>query len=510
VLLLNCSDVKFIDEYCENTLGLHTDLLMENAASGLVFAVMKNFSEIKGLNIVAVCGNGNNGGDGLCAARKLESLGANVKCIIASESSKLNKNVVYNKEILERSEISVTNIIDFDSIETADVILDCIFGTGFNKEMSEYFIKIIKAINKSKAFVVSADIPSGIEGDTGRVTQEAVYADVTVTFGNAKPGNVIYPGRGFNGELIVYSIGVPTIVTKKVIENNQYKAEYLDSISGEELEKVLLPKRKQDTNKGSFGRVSIVAGSDGMCGAAALCAESCLRNGAGLVYIITPKGLIDNFEKLLREAVKIGVGQKEERYFTENHVDEVFNSVINTDVIVIGPGLGNKSYEFVKLMIKKLSSEFSGKIIIDADGLNAFSGCPELLSECEGQIIITPHPGEMARLTNLSIEKICNDRINITKQFAIANKIVVLLKGASTITADQVGNFTINGSGNAGMATAGAGDVLSGIIGAFAVSMNCYDSARLAAYVHGKYGDIVKNYIGERALIAGDLIKDGI
>jgi len=510
VLLINSSDVKFIDDYCEQNLGLRTEILMENAASGLVFAVLQNFPVINNLKVVIVCGNGNNGADGLCAARKLDSLNADVKCMIASESSKRNKNIIFQKEILERSGIIVSEEIDFNAIEKADIIIDCIFGTGFNKTMSDFYVAIIRAINKSKAFVISADIPSGIESDTGNVRQDAVFADITVTFGNAKPGNVVYPGRGYNGNLIIHSIGVPSIVQKKAIEKDGYIAEFLDNKSGDILENELLPQRKQDTNKGDYGKIAIIAGSDGMCGAAALCAESCLRCGAGLVYIITPNGLIDNFEVLLREAVKNGVGQKEDRNFTVNHVEEVYNSVINKDVIVIGPGLGNKSYEFVRLLLEKISKKFTGIIIIDADGLNAICGYTDLFSAFSGNVIITPHPGEMARLTNLSIEEVCNDRINITKQFAINNKIVVLLKGASTVTADPNGNYTVNGSGNAGMATAGAGDVLSGIIGAIAVSLNCYDSARLAAYVHGKRGDFVAKNCGERALIAGDLIKDGI
>ncbi len=483
-------ETKQIDGYCD-MLGLSVIALMENAATCLCKAVTNNFCTDK--KVLAICGGGNNGADGLAALRKLNECGYKVKAYITGN---MNKNVTLHKDILVKSGINVItdDIPVEDVINGCNIILDCLFGTGFREGFDEHTLNIIKAVNTSGKYVISADIPSGVDGSTGRVFEDAVKADITVVFGNVKPGNIIYPGKEYCGKIIICKIGIPDFITDMFTGNNEY-LDY-ESINIKDIIKT----RKKDSHKGDYGKVYVVAGSRGMTGAALLCAEAALRSGAGLCYIISPKALTTVYETVLREAVKIGIGEDNDSCFMNRHTEEVLNSIPDGSNVILGPGLGTNesTKKFVLNIVPEIINK-KCKLILDADGINAFENKSYLLEN--KNIVITPHVIEMQRLTGKKLSGRIADTLNLAK-----NGLIVVLKGADTITACD-SKFTINGTGNPGMATAGSGDVLAGIIGTLSTKMDLYDAARYGVYIHGLCGDYAKKKLGEESMLSGDLIK---
>ncbi|HHT92104.1 MAG TPA: NAD(P)H-hydrate dehydratase [Clostridiaceae bacterium] len=485
-------EMKKIDKYCEETLGLNTIALMENAASSIKDCVVNHAGNSK--RIVAICGGGNNGADGLAALRKLGNLGYSVNAIMVGE--KANENVELHRRILEKENVEMHKAkscdIDF-VLKDCDVILDCIFGIGFKGEIGEEPARVIDCINRSGKLIISVDMPSGVYGDSGKVSHYCVKADITVVLSDLKTGNVIYPGREYCGKLYVSDIGIPSFVKKMFAGNNEYLDEgfNLSNIVG---------NREKDTHKGDYGKICVVAGSRGMTGAAMLCAESALRSGAGYVFMLSPAGLLTVFESVLREPVKIPIGDNDDGFFREEHIEEVLKYVLTCDSVVIGPGLGIR--ETTKVFVRRLISELKNKdvkVILDADGINAFEGrSNELAGE---NIVITPHYVEFSRLTGSSL----GDRIKDAGYFNDKG-IITVLKGASTITSSKA-SFTVNGTGNPGMAVCGSGDVLCGIIAAFATRMNLYDAARYGVLVHGLCGDKARELYGEESMLSGDLIN---
>lgn len=482
------SEMKQIDSYCDQYLGLNTITLMDKAAEAICKVVTENCSSEK--SILAICGGGNNGGDGLCAVKKLFDRGYPVKAFVFGTA---NDNVKLHIENLSMAGIRVYT----DNIETliqeSDVILDCMFGIGFKNTVRGVVEDYIRMINSSGKFIVSVDIPSGVYAGTGEISNCAVKADITVALSQLKPGNVIYPGREYCGRVVVEDIGIPD----NVIDLFSESYEYFDSKF--DLRKVI-KKRKYDTHKGNYGRVGIIAGSRGMTGAAILSAESALRSGAGLVYMFAPLNILPVYETTIKEAVKIEVGSSNDYYFSERHIDKVYDAAKDLDSVVIGPGLGTR--ETTKCFVRRLVTLLSRtnvKIILDADGINAFAGYKNTLKG--DNIVITPHYGEFLRLNNNET----SGRIEDARVFN-KNGIITVLKGASTITSCN-NRLTINGTGNPGMAVAGSGDVLSGIIATFATKMELYDAARYGALVHGLCGDDAKKIYGYESMISSDMIK---
>jgi len=377
------------------------------------------------------------------------------------------------------------------------------------KENSYLMLHRIKKVNDEGKMIISADIPSGVNGLTGEADFNAIMADVTVAFCGAKPGHGIYPGRTNTGKLIVREIGISREIIDKFA--TPY-SEYFIKDEKQKIEEYIFPEREKDTHKGSFGKVGIIAGCKGMCGAAALTAEAALRMGTGLVYSFVPDEILHTMELLLKENVKIPV----KAFVPEKEViDFIVEKVQDMDSLVIGPGIGqfDDTMQFVRDLLKALAIGYNGKVVLDADGLNAFLGKKDLLKEILAtkdfgkRVIMTPHPAEFSRITGYSMGDIKFKRVMLATNVAEDFKCAVLLKGASTITASPDGEYTINGSGNPGMATAGSGDVLSGIIGALSVRMESYDAGRYGAFYHGHLGDNAAERKGEYGMIAGDMLK---
>lgn len=473
--LVTPSQMKQTDRYCDEHTDLKESVLIQHAAEALAREIGKSYPRLKTKSFLFVCGKGNNGNDGKKAAEILKKSGADT----------------HVWDITDKK-------AQIPDLESFDAIVDCILGTGFRGTLSDEIAEITKKINDAGKTVFAADIPTGVDALTGNADENAVKASVTVAFCNAKPGHALFPGRELCGKLKVWDIGIPSEIIDKFTD---IKGFYYSNIHRKELLEAVFPKRPADSHKGDFGKVGIVAGSFGMCGAAALTAESALRTGAGLVYSFLPEELIPTMETILRENVKV----KRENIF------EYFGKL---DVIAIGPGLGrsSKTQEYIKDILKKASENYNGKLVLDADGIMAFAGKKEELIEIlktnnlGERTVITPHTGEFAALTGKSIEEILSDRVTAAIDASNEFGCTVLLKGAATVTAYR-DTYTINGSGNPGMATAGSGDVLTGIISAIAVRENTYNAGRYGAFYHGVKGDKAATFQGEYGMIAGDMLK---
>lgn len=482
--LISPTQIKNIDNYCSDEGIFTTQELMDRAGAAFFAEISKRILNVRNKRFAVLCGKGNNGGDGKVTAQLLERAGARVK--------------VYD---------IVPEIEEVPDFSHCDYILDCIFGTGFHGELPENIAKITAAVNASGKKVFAADIPSGVNGTDGGCDRHCVRANFTVAFCGAKPGHGLYPGREYCGKLSVKDIGIPEEIIDKFASP---KCEYYADSEKHKYMSEILPKRPRDTHKGSFGKVGIIAGSKGMCGAAALTAEAALRTGAGLVYSFVPEELLHTMECLLRENVKLPVDD-----FNGDCIDCIISEAGKMDALAIGPGLG-RSPEiqlFIRKLITRLSEDYSGKVLLDADGITAFEGRNDQFSEIMkinrfgSRVLITPHPAELSRITGDTVADICKARVDTAVDAARNLNCTVLLKGASTVTAAVDGRYTINGTGNPGMATAGSGDVLSGIGVALLARMDCYEAGRCGAFYHGIRGDRAALTYGEYGMIAGDLLR---
>jgi len=473
--------------------------------------------------ILIVSGTGNNGADGLAAAYYLKKIGYNPTVWILGRKPELNKTMTFFADKLAKENIGV-NIITpvsdnglilhiLDDIKKSDVVIDAIFGTGFGGDLLPLFEIVINYINDYKKFTISVDIPSGVNGDTGSVLSTAIYADITVTFCNYKPGNILMPGKEYCGKVYVADIGMPsklfeTAAEKRISEKKFYQC-FADNKADRTSVKQLIFNRNPYGHKGDFGKVLIIAGAEGMTGAAQLCAKAALRSGAGLVYIACPRKLLTIYETTVPEAVKIPLGTEESSFFTDEFTDELIKFSKNADVVLIGPGLGRKdeTETFVRNFVKR-SEKCS--LIIDADALYAYRNDIETLkNDLEStDFVITPHDGEFSNLTGEPAP--FKDRLTLARQLAYYLNGNVLLKGSSTIIANCTNGFTVNLTGNSGIATAGSGDVLAGIIAGIAASNNVsiYEAAYCGAYIHGLSGDIAADKLTEICVNATDIIEN--
>lgn len=378
----------------------------------------------------------------------------------------------------------------------ASLIVDALFGTGFEKQVEGLYKRVIDAINRSGKRVLSIDVPSGINSDTGQIMGAAVRADQTVTFGYLKPGLVTHPGATLAGDLGIIDIGLPELPESTPDIN----------LMTVEIVREILPVRPVDSHKGSFGHVLAIAGSVGMAGAALLSSQSAMRTGAGLTFLATPRAVLNGLPA--EEVIYKPMPETDAGTFSKDAYGQLKTLVTQAQAIILGPGIGLNDDTFE--LVSKLLNDIDCPCIIDADGLNAIARKPELLENNDGQFVLTPHPKELARLLNCEVSEIQSDRINMAIKAAKKFNAVIVLKGSMTVIANPEGEVFINPTGNAGMATAGAGDVLSGIIGGLlAQHVEPFQAAAAGAYIHGRSGDILAEEIDESGLVAGD-IKRGI
>lgn len=480
--------------------------LMENAGRLVSEAILEEFPDVYEKKICVIAGKGNNGGDGFVVARYFLNKGIHVKVFLLTDPKTLRGDAETNFTIFSRMKgdvLPLPSSKDFQKVkrdlEKFDILIDGIFGTGLDAAVRGYYREVIEYLNTLNKPIVAIDIPSGLCANTGKPLGVAIKAALTVTFGLPKIGHLLYPGVEYVGKLKIVDIGIPkTLVDEEKIPT------YL--IERDEIEKWLLQPRRLDTHKGDYGHLLVIAGSVGKTGAAAMASEAALRVGAGLVTLAIPKSLNPVMEVKLTEVMTEPLPETPKQTLSLRAYNSIMRLCEKKRAVIIGPGLG--TFKETQSLVIKLIKSLNIPIIVDADGLTAISSQPKLLPLDNKSIILTPHPGEMARLMNLTPKDIQDNRIGISRNFAQSNHVYLVLKGFRTVIATPKGEVYINPTGNPGMASGGTGDILTGMIGGLiSQGLDILTSLKIAVYLHGLAGDEVAKEIGERSLIATDIIR---
>jgi len=477
--------MRGLDACAINDYGIPGIVLMENAGRGTVEAMLKRYGALRGKLIAILVGPGNNGGDGLVVARYLHQIGARPQVFLLTSPEKLSGDAAVNLQIVKRLPMEIKQVVDQGSLgsitaslQHSTLLVDAIFGTGLSREVGGHFAAAIVLMNQIGRPIVAVDMPSGLNSDSGQIMGVCVQADLTVTYGLAKPGQVTYPGAEQVGSLKVVDIGIPP----EAVAQAEIKIDLLqkDDLAG------LVPQRLADSHKGTFGHVMLLGGSQGKTGAAMLGAKGALRAGAGLVTLGSPQKINDIYEASLAEAMTVPLVS--EYCLSIDDYDDIAMLLSGKKAVVLGPGLGLA--EETRRLVSKLYQEVELAMVVDADALNALSREKGLVNHTPAPRIMTPHPGEMARMTGLSTSEIQANRREVAASFAKDNNVILVLKGAATIIADPHGRLAVNPTGNSGMAAGGMGDVLSGVLGGLlAQGLPVWEAACLGVYVHGLAAD---------------------
>ncbi|NLN16853.1 MAG: NAD(P)H-hydrate dehydratase [Firmicutes bacterium] len=476
-------DARAIKEY-----GIPGIVLMENAGLRVVEELEREFSPLTGRRVCVFAGPGNNGGDGFVIARHLLCRGIWTKVFLVGKRERIRGDALVNLNILEKMGASITVLAERNdnrvqvALALCDIIVDALLGTGSSGPPRGPFPKVMEAIKGSSRPVVAVDIPSGLDPDTGKVADCCLKAQLTVTFGLPKRGLCLLPGAEYAGRLVVADIGLPPdllqgggtrLITK----------EYVASI---------LPQRPPSSHKGTFGHLLLLAGSRGFAGAAVLAARGALRSGAGLVSLAVPGEIVSLVAPQVPEAM----------VHERTSVDDLLE---RATAVVLGPGLGTSPD--AKRLVRDLMGKIELPLVIDADGLNILAE-EGLELAAKKKVVLTPHPGEMARLSGLSIADIQADRVEIARAFAKRWSLTLVLKGARTVVAGPDGTVFVNPTGNPGMATGGTGDVLAGMIGSLlAQGLSPMEASAAAVFLHGLAGDRGALQVGQAGLVAGDVVE---
>lgn len=488
-------DRRTIEEF-----GVPGLALMENAGSACASAITEMYG-CQERRAVVVAGKGNNGGDGFVIARLLHEQGWRVATFVVARRDDIGGDARPNLERLGDGAVTfcpepgmVGRYVA--SLREADVIVDALLGTGLRSEVTGVYADAISLMNDSGRPIVAVDIPSGIDAATGEVLGTAVRAALTVTFALAKCGHVLFPGAEFTGHLKVADIGIPAVVTEAAPG-----IEFLDA----DTVRPLVRKRERTSHKGNFGHCLVLAGSTGKTGAAAMAANSAVRSGAGLVTLAVPASLSPILEVKTTEAMTLPLPDGDLGYLGDADQAFIDNALEGKSAVAIGPGLSLHP-ETVQL-VRRLVSTISLPLVLDADGLNAVAGESAVLRNKKSQaLILTPHPGEMARLAGCSVADVERDRTTAAREFAQRSGVYVILKGARTLIAAPDGRMAINGSGNPGMASGGMGDVLTGILVALlAQGYEPFTACRIGVFLHGHAADMVAGEMGEIGMAAVDV-----
>lgn len=488
-------DKRAIDEF-----GIPSLDMMESAGSGCVDQIVEEYG-VTGRAVI-LAGKGNNGGDGYVVARLLNQRGWDIKVYVMAARDQISGDAAINLGRLPQDTIHYCPhegqlpALHQESIRQADVIVDALLGTGLRSDIAGVYMEAIKLINTSGRPVVAVDIPSGIHGTTGRVLGDAVRASTTVTFAFAKLGHVLYPGAEHTGKLLIADIGIPPQLMGT--------ATGYDFLNEESI-RPMLHRRDRQAHKGIFGHCLIVAGSTGKTGAAALTANSAVRAGSGLVTLAVAESLHQILEIKTTEVMTIPLPDSNSGYLTSSAFPAIEKQLAGKDAMAIGPGLDRRPG--TTSLVHNIVESVALPLVIDADGLNALAeDITVLRRKKSSSVVLTPHPGEMARLLGTSIPDVEAIRISVAQEFARNYGIYLVLKGARTIIASPAGTAAINGSGNPGMATGGMGDVLTGIITSLLGQRYCaWDACRLGVFLHGYAADLVAEEKGEIGISASDV-----
>ncbi|MFH0766331.1 MAG: NAD(P)H-hydrate dehydratase [Calditrichota bacterium] len=501
--MADTAQMQACDQWTIDQLGLPGIVLMECASRAVYQKAFELLGGAAGKNVHIWCGRGNNGGDGFAVARHLKNAGALPQVYLLGEISNLKGDAAANAALFTK----LGGVIHEVKKRTpqhlppdrSDLIIDALLGTGFKGKPHPEFASAIEHINAAGVPVLAVDIPSGVEADTGAASGAVVKAAATITFGLWKRGLLLSPGRELAGEVTVADIGIPPAA----VEAQDIRVNLIESLDIE------LPPRPKTMHKGEAGHVFILAGSPGMTGAAVLTAQSAMSAGAGLVVVGLPQSLNSIFEIKVTEAMSLPLPETTNATLAPEAFDLIIPKLEWAHTIAIGPGLGcsPETAALLKLILEYLRLNHPNKtVVIDADGLNLLSENRELITNLPPQTILTPHPGELARLVQSSSADINRNRIESALDAAKLLKVIVVLKGSPTVTADPEGRAFINPTGNPGMATGGSGDVLTGVIAALAArGTPPLEAAWKGAYLHGEAGDRAAEKKGMAGLLAGDI-----
>lgn len=498
--LITPEQMRKIDREAIEKVGIPGVVLMENAALQVAMKAAQVLTERKGSRVLAVAGSGNNGGDAFAVARHLLAMGYSVSVYTLCPPDAYKGDAAVNAQILKNMGFDMEQL-DEGGLERfaqccreADLVIDGLFGTGLNRDVEDMAREAIDRINRHSACTLAIDIPSGIDGLTGRICGVCVKADYTVTFFLPKLGMVQYPAKSFLGELTVADICIPYAL-----------ADGMETCELTDRETVTrtLPARPEDGHKGTFGKVLILAGSATMPGAAALCALSAYRMGSGLVRLGVPQDIIPILASKVTEAVYAPIESRGGHMVCADSaaLQELMDSC---DAVLAGPGLSCN--EDTRELVLQIIQGCRKPLVLDADALNAIAPDAEALSRLKCEAVITPHPAEMARLLRTDIASVQSDRIGTAKAFAEEYGLTVVLKGAGTVIAGPDGRVSINPTGNNGMATAGSGDVLAGMIASLlGQDVTPYEAAVAGVYIHGLAGDRAAAEKGACSMTASDI-----
>jgi NAD(P)H-hydrate epimerase len=501
--LVTSKEMQQIEQECAKA-GLPAEVLMENAGKAVAEEVRHILGDIKQKHVLFLIGPGNNGGDGLVAARYLHDWGAEVSVFLASQRAKDDSNL----QMVQKQGIRVIeftqdkDLLKFDELlSSSDCVIDALFGTGRIRPLQGVFQQVLDRVAQAKKeraglLIIAVDLPSGVNADSGAVDPSSPFVDNTITLGFPKLGLFSFPGAERIGKVTTVDIGIPDHLAESITTE----------LVTDEWASNTLPKRPLDANKGSFGRVLVVAGSINYIGAAYLAGSGAMRTGAGLVTMATAATLLPILAAKLTEATYLPLPESEPGIISPEAVGLIGEQLNEYDVLLLGCGLGQRQsvIDFTRAM---LLNKGMPALVLDADALNVLARTPNWWQQLANDAILTPHPGEMGRLSGLSIEKVQSDKTGTAKKFAEDWQKVIVLKGANTIIAAPDGRVMVSPIVNPGLASAGTGDVLSGTIAGFlAQGLPPFKSAVLGVYIHGKAGEMVRDRLGDAGMVATDLL----
>lgn len=491
MILTKTEESRLLDSMAMKEYGIPEMVLMENAGASVV-RLTEDKVEWDGAFTVVLCGTGNNGGDGFVTARYAAGAGARVLVLLMGNEAHMSESSRMYKSIVEKMGIPVISISRAEEgapyIHDADILVDALIGTGLSREVTGEKAQLITIMNEAEGIIISVDVPSGMITDTGRAAGVVVDADYTIALGSVKRGHVLYPGSSYSGTLLYSAIGIP----------DEARMDFPVHLTEQEDIFNILPVRNRISHKGKNGFIGIFAGSDGMEGAALLAGQGALYAGGGKIAVVTSAGASRLLAGKIPELMVSSLG--EGSFFTGEDSEKALKRAESYDVVALGPGLGRRKE--TGCFVRDMVMSWNKTMVIDADGLYALKEENVDLKRCPGRLILTPHVGEFSHLTGLSPKEVEAGRIDEAIRYAVENHVVLVLKGAPTVTAMPDGSAWVNPTGNPGMASGGMGDTLTGIIAALAgQGMNASGAALAGVYLHGLAGDLAaeKTPVGYRA-----------
>ena len=492
MLVLNTDQIRLVEKNCFEKYYNEAQLMCF-AGNKCHEAIVNEYgNSLKGASVAVLCGDGKNAGDGFIVAKLLYNYGANARIVICNNEPTISEPKMYFDEA-RSSGVKVENFSD--KILNDDFIVDSMFGIGFHGEARAPYNNIFKLVNQSNATVISIDTPSGTNSATGEMCENAIKADFTIAISTLKFAHILPPSNALCGKTVAVDIGIP----KDCYESTNNYVKTIDFIDVKSCFKPI----DKNANKGTNGRQLNICGSYAMPGAAAICAKASLKSGVGLLKCVVLDKIYKILASQLNSPIFMPIGDEKD-YFDITCADTVANKTNWADSIVLGCGIGcnENTKDFVEQILKNSKKP----IILDADGINCINQGIDILKDVKVPVVLTPHPGEMARLISKTIPYVQQNRISVAKQFAMQNKVIVVLKGANTLVTDGKEVF-VNLNGNPGMAKAGCGDMLTGMIGSFvAQGIEPFDAAKCAVFIHGKCGDLTASQVSKRGMIVLDMV----